>query len=149
MNVTIYIVALSVTCFWCSQIQAQKTPKPAYKVIVNALNPVSSMKKDMVSRLFLKKATRWPNGEKATCVDLASDSPVRKRFSKKIHGREVSAIKAYWQKKIFSGRGVPVLELGSEAKVLQYVHDNPQAVGYVAASTSTAKYKVKVVVIEN
>ena len=80
-------------------------------------------------------------------VDLADASPVRAQFSETIHGRKIAAIKAYWQKQIFSGRGVPPEEKKSEHEVLKHVSDNPGAIGYIAASTPIGDYNVKVLKI--
>lgn len=120
----------------------------SYKIIVNGSNPISSMTKDQVSKLFLKKVTKWKNGQKVLPLDLTGTSPVRQDFSKEIFGRHVWAIKAYWQKKIFSGRGVPPPEKSSDREVLAYVQENPGAIGYISASVITIKYRVKVLNVE-
>ena len=77
-------------------------------------------------------------------MDLVDSSAIRQDFSKGIHGRKVSSIKAYWQKEIFSGRNVPPSEKKTEREVLQFVSNNPGAIGYVSASANTGNYKVKV-----
>ena len=50
-------------------------------------------------------------------------------------GRSVSAVRAYWQQQIFSGRNVPPVERPSDAEVLTFVKEHPNAIGYVSAST--------------
>jgi ABC-type phosphate transport system substrate-binding protein len=120
----------------------------SYKIIVNGSNPISSMTKDQISKLFLKKVTKWKNGQKVLPLDLTGTSPVRQDFSKEILGRNVWAIKAYWQKQIFSGRGVPPPEKSSDREVLAYVQENPGAIGYISASVITIKYRVKVLNVE-
>jgi hypothetical protein len=60
----------------------------------------------------------------------------------------VASIKAYWQKQIFSGRGVPPEEKKSDEEVLKYVTENPGAVGYIAEATKIDAYNnVKVLTI--
>ena len=54
-------------------------------------------------------------------------------FAQTVHGRSGSAVKSYWQKRLFSGRGVPPPEMGSNAEVVAYVERNPGAIGYVRA----------------
>ena len=61
--------------------------------------------------------------------------------------KKVSSIKAFWQKKIFSGRGIPPPEKTSEKEILKYVHDNPGAIGYVSLNTSMENYNVKLLKI--
>ncbi|GAK58844.1 hypothetical protein U27_05819 [Candidatus Vecturithrix granuli] len=123
-------------------------PAP-FSIIVHASNPVTQLSKEDVSNMFLKKVKQWKeSGEAVLPVDLVEDSPVRSQFSESIHGRKIASIKAYWQKQIFSGRGVPPEERKSENEMLKYVSDNPGAIGYIAASTPIDTYNVKILKIE-
>ena len=70
----------------------------------------------------------------------------KENFTKKIHGKSISAINAYWQKKIFTGKGVPPIEQSSEKDVIEFVKNNPGAIGYVSANTNTSGVKVLKVV---
>jgi ABC-type phosphate transport system substrate-binding protein len=106
-----------------------------FVVIVNADNPVSAVAGDQLSSLFLKKVTQWSGGLPALPVDLAADSPVRDSFSRQVHHKGTSAVKAYWQQMIFSGREVPPPEKGSAREVVAFVSANRGGVGYVPAGT--------------
>jgi ABC-type phosphate transport system substrate-binding protein len=103
----------------------------SYKVVVNSANPASSMVRDDLAKLFLKKVTTWPSGQPVQPVDQSKDSAVRKAFSQAVLGKDVSAVESFWQQAIFSGRGVPPPEKSSDADVLAFVRANPNAVGYV------------------
>jgi len=120
-----------------------------FKVIVHTSNPTKQLSKQELSQLFLKKVKQWKDhNETVLPVDLVDDSPVRQKFSERIHGRGVASIKAYWQKQIFSGRGVPPEEKKSDEEVLKYVSENPGAVGYIAEATKIDAYNnVKVLAI--
>jgi ABC-type phosphate transport system substrate-binding protein len=102
-------------------------------VVVNAANPVSSLPAEEISKLFLKKTSKWPDGAKVMPVDLVDTSALREAFSKQIHGKGAAAIKAYWQKMIFSGQDVPPPEKASIVEALSYVRGNSGAVGYAPA----------------
>ena len=118
----------------------------SFKVIVNASNPQSELTTREISKLFLKKVKRWKESNEAVLpIDLLADSPVRGKFSAEIHGRKLSSIKAYWQKQIFSGRGVPPEEGGSDKEVLEYVAENAGAIGYVSEAADIDQYNVKIV----
>ncbi len=120
----------------------------SFKVIVNASNPDAELTKEEISKLFLKKEKTWKSHKEAVLpVDQVNDSPVRETFSKVIHGRKVSSIKAYWQKQIFSGRGVPPEEKKSDEEVLQYVAENAGAIGYILESAEIDSDEVKVLKI--
>ena len=106
----------------------------SFKIIVNEDNPVSSLSKEHIARLFLKKTTKWNDGAKVFPVDQSSSSRVRSYFSERILGKPVSSVEAYWQERIFSGRGVPPPEKKSNRQVVSYVKEHPEAVGYVSSS---------------
>jgi hypothetical protein len=109
-----------------------------YRIIVHSGNPATSVERAFVAELFLKKVTRWSDGETAKPVDLRPDSGVRKRFSEGVLKRSVGAVRSYWQQRIFSGRDVPPPELESEDAVVAYVARYPGAIGYVSASAKLA-----------
>lgn len=117
-------------------------PAQEYKVIVNAANPISALSKDRVSKLFLKKLTRWEDDKSVLPVNLPPESPVRQKFSLEIHGKNIAAIKSYWQQRIFSGQGVPPPEKVTEKEVVNYVQENPGAIGYVSETALVDKIKV-------
>ncbi len=124
---------------------AQELP---FKIIVNASNPVSSMTKSQVSNLFLKKVVEWEDGLKVIPVDLVERLSVREKFTHEIHGREITAVNAYWMKQKFSGRNWPPLEKASYEEVLKYVKENIGAIGYIPESTQIEGNEVKVVLIK-
>ncbi len=113
-----------------------------FKVIVNTSNSVATMSKAQVSKLLLKKKTKWENGSKVVPVDLTDSSPVRVEFSKAIHGKSVNAVKSYWQKLIFSGRAVPPSMKASDTEVVDFVKANAGAVGYVSGKAPVAGVKI-------
>lgn len=106
-----------------------------FVLIVNAANPASSISQDELGRIFLKKMAKWQDGVRIEPVDLGAGSSVRARFSQSVHGKETAAVKAYWQKMIFSGREVPPPELGSAAEVVAFVGSHRGGVGYVPEGT--------------
>jgi ABC-type phosphate transport system substrate-binding protein len=112
--------------------QARSTTAP-YRVIVNASNPVTTLSRDDLSRLFLKKTTRWPSGGQVVPVDQGEDSPLRATFTRDIHKRDLDSVRSYWQQVIFEGRGLPPTEKASDGEVEAFVAANPSAIGYVSA----------------
>jgi ABC-type phosphate transport system substrate-binding protein len=119
---------------------------PAFRVIVNPSNRQASASREFVVELFLKKITRWSDGEAARPVDQRADSAVRRAFSESVLKRSVQVVKTYWQQRIFSGRGVPPPELDSDALVVEYVLKHRGAVGYVSGTCELGGAKVLVVI---
>ena len=112
-----------------------------YKVVVNEGNPVTSVSRGDLSRLFLGGRASWASGQRAMPVDQASGRS-RAAFSQEILGRDLAKMRTYWQEEMAAGRGTAPEEKPSDASVIAYVRDHSGAVGYVSASTSTPGVKV-------
>ena len=106
-----------------------------FRIIINSSNPIRTMSKKEIGRIFLKKQEEWPNGFGITVVDQRPDEPVREAFSRVILQKDPSAVEAYWSKLIFSGMGVPPIKLASNAEVVNFVSRNVGSIGYVSAGT--------------
>lgn len=72
-------------------------------------------------------------------MDLIPSSVARRDFTREVHGKDVSAIKSYWQKLIFSGRATPPSEMRSEQDVVDFVRGRKGAIGYVSAGTALGR----------
>jgi ABC-type phosphate transport system substrate-binding protein len=118
----------------------QSAPAP-FRVIVNAANPSTTLDRKFITDAFLKKTTRWGDGEQIRPVDLPTDSQTRRHFSEDVLGRSIGAVKSYWQQLIFSGRAVPPPELDQENDVLKYVATHAGAIGYVSAASDVSRVK--------
>jgi len=113
----------------------------SFRVIVNHDNPITSANDQLLTNIFLKRRTDWPDGAAIRPVDLKADSPTRQEFSGTILRRSVAAVKSYWQQVIFSGRGSPPPELESDEAVIEYVAGHPGAIGYVSSAASLTQVK--------
>lgn len=118
------------------------------RIVVNAANPETSISHDEVARLFLKKVTTWKSGKPVAPVDQSEASAVRAVFCRQLLGKDIAAVKAYWQQAIFTGRGSPPPQKATDDEVLAFVAANPNAVGYVSAG-ATLPAGVKAVTIAN
>lgn len=113
---------------------SSEAAEPAsYQVIVHPGNPTSSVTREFLADVFLKRVTRWDSSERALPVDLRLDSPVRAAFSRGVLNRSIAAVRSYWTQRIFSGRDVPPPELESDEAVVRYVASHAGAVGYLTA----------------
>lgn len=112
-----------------------------YRIVVNPSNPVSSMSKNQVSKLFLEKTT-WDDGAPVSPVDLLPASPVREGFSKDVLGLSVPAAVDRIREASKSGGGNPPPSLASDREVLAYVRLKPGAIGYVSTAADVTGVKV-------
>ena len=111
-----------------------------YRVIVNSANPVSSIPKGKMGRLFLEKAV-WDNGDAVTPVDLLPTSPVRDVFSRDALGLPAAGVAETWRRA--GGNAPPAL--ASDRDVLAYVRLKPGAIGYVSLDADVQGVKVVLV----
>ena len=74
-----------------------------FLVIAHPSSSISSISTEDLSKLFLKKKSKWPDGTSARPVDLPESSETREAFSKSVHGKAADSIEAFWQQRIFSG----------------------------------------------
>jgi ABC-type phosphate transport system substrate-binding protein len=121
---------------------AATSGEPRYWVVVHPDNPSNTLRRDEVSRLFLKKNTQWADGRAAVPVDLVVSAPARDAFSRDVHRRSPSAIKKYWQQMVFSGQSAPPPEVATEADVLALVRSDPAAIGYVSDEATLQGVKI-------
>jgi len=113
---------------------------PGFRLIVHTGNPTTAMGTKDLAKMFIKKIPAWSgwkvDGAEVRVIPIDQhDNAVRQAFSHAVHGKSVSAIERYWQKMIFSGRGINPDRLGSDAEVIAFVRGNPGAIGYVSSDT--------------
>ena len=116
--------------------------EPRYWIVVHPDNPVETLTRREISRLFLKQSTHWSDGTPAVPLDLDVKVEAREEFSKDIHGRAAEAIKKYWQRMVFSGRAAPPAEVATEEDMLAHVRGDPAAIGYVSDEITLRGVKI-------
>ena len=111
-------------------------------VVVHPRNALPSITREELSKLFLKRTDKWPDGTPARPCDLSSTSSVRKSFSTAVHGRSLFVIMAYWQQEIAAGRSTPPSVCATEDVAVEWVRRNAGGVAYVSADTPLNDVKV-------
>lgn len=108
-----------------------------FKIIVNPVNPTTSLSKAQVSGLFLRRTTTWETGEPVLPVDQVETSPLRETFSREVLGMSPSAA----HDAAAAARG-ELPAVATDREVLAYVRLKPGAIGYVSASAPVDGVKV-------
>lgn len=111
-------------------------------VIVSANNVNYGLDKLDVEQIFLGKKATFPDGSKAVPVDQTEGSAVRSAFNESVLGKNDSQLKAYWSRLIFTGKGTPPKESGSDAEIKALVAANPNMIGYIDAKAVDSSVKV-------
>jgi len=133
---TISRIAIAATLFIGAAVHAEVA------VIVSASNGNGSLDQDTISRIFLGKTSNFPDGSQAIPVDQTEGSTSRDSFNDKVLGKSSSQLKAYWSRLIFTGKGTPPKESGTDADIKALVAKNPNLVGYVDSSVVDGSVKV-------
>ena len=82
MNAKILISLLLI--FSASLLLNRNLSAQSYIVIVHEDNPVDALSKGEISKILLKKKSKWDHGVEAMPIDLDSKSKTRNIFSKDI-----------------------------------------------------------------
>jgi len=117
-----------------------------YVVVVAASNAATSMKRQELARLFLKKTSRWSDGHEVVPVDLSVGSRARAAFTRGVLSVEgmgqISAVQDFWLQQVYSGRSTPPVVKPTDADVIAFVAATPGAIGYVGAAPTAGTVKV-------
>ena len=146
---SISFILLQITGAVYSLMPLSANEKYPFVIIVHKDNPINEISRKELSKYFLKKITKWNNGERINPVDLYADDPLRNSFSRLVHNRDTHSIKAYWQKMIFSGRAIPPPERIKESEIIEFVQNDIGAIGYISNTTSIQDYQVKKIRIKD
>ncbi|PKI16375.1 phosphate ABC transporter substrate-binding protein [Colwellia sp. 12G3] len=110
-------------------------------IVVNTANG-GAISDTEISRLFLGKLKKFSDGESAIPINSKAGTAARVVFEEKVLNKSSSQIKAYWSKRVFSGKGNPPTEVDNDAAVLSFVAENTGAIGYVDAASVDGTVKV-------
>ena len=138
-----YAASLACVLLAAPQVASQERD---FSIVVARGSALTSVKRQEVAKVFLRKITRWSDGSEAIPVDQSLRSPVRAAFTKAVLTLEgidqTSAVENYWLQQVYSGRGSPPVIKPSDAEVIAFVASKPGAVGYVSAQADVGSVKV-------
>lgn len=110
-------------------------------VIVHPSNGASIDTK-MASKLFLGKSKKFPGGEEAVPIEQADGSSARTEFHQNVTKKKSAQLKSYWSRIVFTGKGQPPKQVGSDAGMVSLISKNPNMIGYVDSSAVNDSVKV-------
>ena len=137
---------------------AAQTGKKKVVVIVNASNPVESLRADQVRELFLKKLPSWKGAlpadlkgfdenERVRPVDLADHLPERAAFLSRVLEMSPALLQRHWVRMQYQAAVDPPIQAESSDRAVRLVGDSRGGIGFAAEESLTeeARKKVKVV----
>ncbi|MBQ0719791.1 MAG: phosphate ABC transporter substrate-binding protein [Gammaproteobacteria bacterium] len=111
-------------------------------VVVPADSPVSALSKKQVAKIFLGKSRRFPDGSRAVPVNQSESTALRNEFYFLVSGKSPAQVKAHWSKMIFTGRGQPPKEVGTDSAVKQQLAVSKSNIGYIDRGAVDASVKI-------
>jgi TonB family protein len=122
-------------------IAAGVAAQDGFRVVVNPQNPVSSLSRTQISKLFLERAT-WDDGGAVAPVDLLPTSPIREGFSRDLLGVPIPTAIDRSRGAAKAAGANPPPSMASDREVLAFVRLKPGAIGYVSLAADVSGVKV-------
>jgi ABC-type phosphate transport system substrate-binding protein len=112
-----------------------------FVVVVNKASALTTVSPSELKRLYTGKVTDI-GGKKAVPANLSLDNKAAIGFLKDVLGTTPVDYKSFWlAEQVRGGSSAPTVQKTSDAMVA-FVSENPDAIGYVEATTATDKVKV-------
>jgi len=111
-------------------------------VIVSAKSHITSLTAEQTAKIFLGKASNFPDDSDVLPIDQTEGSAIRDEFYFKVVHKSPSQLTAYWAKVIFTGDGRPPAIMDSSLNVKKAVAKNPNAIGYIDKSAVDKSVRV-------
>lgn len=99
-------------------------------IVVNPENK-QTLKIDDVARIYLGKKTYFPDGNKAIPLDLDPKDPLYEEFVAKVLKKSPRQLRAYWAKRIFTGKGRPPKSVSQQPDLRDVIASDKAFVGYL------------------
>jgi len=109
----------------------EEDPPRIVAVVTHVDNPLESIARSELARIFLKQQSTWPDGSRCIPIDQRGDSKIRREFSKLVLQRSVYDVKRYWMQETMTGNAKPPVSLESAATVKKYLQKIEGAVAYI------------------
>lgn len=117
----------------------------AYADLVVVANPKSGIERltqDEVINIYLGRYRRLASGITAEPVDLPADSEQKARFYRRLVGKTLPEINAYWARLVFSGRTRPPQLAEDVEAALDYVVARPGALAYIERNQADKRVRI-------
>lgn len=114
----------------------------ALVVVVNKESDVNQLTKTQVIDIFMGRYSTFPDGIPVKPLDLPANSNIKRDFYKKLVGKDLAKIDAYWARLLFSGRASPPSTVSNLEELMQVVTSNHGSLAYLPESKVTDSVKV-------
>ena len=120
-------------------LSAHEVVAEEFVLIVHRDSGISTLSREQASHLFLGRVKMLPSGGRANVVEV---EPLRASFYRRLLGREIAEINAYWARLKFSGRTQPPRRVPDAAAAMALVASDPSAIAFVEGGALDARARV-------
>lgn len=99
-------------------------------VISHEEKDVQISKRELVA-IYLGKSKTFSDGTYVVPLHQPESSDAYKFFTKEVLNKSTKQHKAYWAKKIFTGKGRPPKTISDDQKMLEIVSSDARYIGYI------------------
>lgn len=110
-------------------------------VVVSKESKIQSLEAQQVANIFLARTRQFPNGEKATPIEL-KDLSLRNEFYQDIAGKSSKQLHAYWTTLVFTGKGKPPKGFKNSDALQQKLLSQPGMITYLPVEQVTDDMKI-------
>ncbi len=105
--------------------------------IVNSATKVTSLSPEDAKNILLGNKVAFDDGTAVKLV-VQTEGPVHEKIIRDYTHRTTDQFDKYWQRQVFTGKGIMPTHCASDAEVVALVAKTPGAIGYTATSSVTA-----------
>jgi hypothetical protein len=100
-------------------------------LVVNPRSGVETMSRSEAINIFMGRFRQLPSGILAEPIDQPDGSPEKRMFYRLLVNKDLSDIRAYWTRLVFSGKTRPPRQSDSSAEIGNWLADHVGAVAYM------------------
>jgi hypothetical protein len=100
-------------------------------VIITSPDNAEEIKIEDVARIFLGKVTRFPSGDVVVPLNIHRSDPSYVEFARVVLRKNLSQLRAYWAKQVFTGKGRPPRTISTTEDLLWLVSKDRRYLSYL------------------
>lgn len=111
-------------------------------VVVSAKSGIERLSRAELVNIYMGRYRVLPGGRVAYPIDLPDTQPARAQFYRKLVGKDLSEINAYWARLVFSGKTNPPRQASHTAEAVEWIVSREGAVAYLERNRVDERLKV-------
>jgi ABC-type phosphate transport system substrate-binding protein len=115
-----------------------------YVLVVNKGNPASSITATEAKNMFMGKKSAWSSGHKVVPF-TQSRANFHNLFVRDYTGKTSQQFATYWKKLLFTGKGIPPVDVKGDEQMKNKVASRKGSIGYISAGSLDGTVKQLVI----